>query len=107
MGVDVDPYFVYGLTDPEDLPSKLPQYFMDWMGTDGGPFESEVPSRQYLVGLQLWENSYSGYFEGFGIEVDPKKIGTPEIDEVQKKVNLVCKKLKLPEPSFVNFVHWW
>ena len=115
MGVDVSSIMAFG-TDDERIGSKLLEILRseddegntiidcvnEYCGDDGFT-PSQINVIDDFRGFELWNNSYDGSFEGFGIQADPNTIGSDQIE----KTTQLFKKYDLGEPGWVSFSHWW
>lgn len=118
MGVDVSSILAFG-TEDEEAGKKITE-LLSPENKEGDPIKyfltgdleeegiKDLPKDQQelindFMGYELWENCYSGDFEGFGIEASPNDL----TNEQKAEVVALFNKYNLGEPSWVSFSHWW
>jgi len=118
MGVDVTAIMAFGtanegkgqmiieLLNQEDKNGDRLKYYLTG-DIPEAHIKDLTPEQQQIVndfmGFELWENSYSGDFEGFGVEDNPNT----QTEEDKKSTIDLFKKYNLGEPEWVSFSHWW
>lgn len=118
MGVDVSSILAFGTEDEgagqkimellssEDKSGEPIKYYItgdiDLEHSKDLTAEQEKIVNDFM-GYELWENHYSGDFEGFGLEASPNDF----TDEQKKEVQALFDKYNLGEASWVSFSHWW